>query len=319
MDDEIAPVTDPSVDGVAEGAAKAAETTDPVTAVLNFLVMKFEFGALSFTPLSILIGIVLLILLVLFNSMLKRVLRGRIFPKAGLAPGVSAAMSTLVGYIVLVVGILIILPISVEGFNMSTLGVLLGAVSFGIGFGLRNIADNFVSGLILLIERPIKVGDRIEVEGVFGTVKEIRARSTTVVTNDNISIIVPNSQFIASQVTNVSHSSNLVRYRMPVGVHYNSDVKVVTDALLEAADACEALLKDPKPGVRFLEFGDSSLNFELWVWTDTFFDRPNNLKSQVNYLIWDKLKKHNIEIPYPQRDLYIKEMPPPDGRPESGS
>ena len=83
----------------------------------------------------------------------------------------------------------------------------------------------------------------------------------------------------------------------------------MTQALLEAADACESLLKDPPPQVRFLEFGDSSLNFELWVWTDTFFDRPSSLKSQVNYLIWDKLKKYDIEIPYPQRDLYIKETP----------
>lgn len=309
MDDETVPIADDAVTESVQMDVAGAEILEPVNAMMEFLIRKFEFGALSFTPLSILIGVALLVALVSFNSMLKRVLRNRVFPKAGLAPGVSAAMSTLVGYIVLVLGILIILPVAVEGFNMGTLGVLLGAVSFGIGFGLRNIADNFVSGLILLIERPIKVGDRIEVEGVFGTVDEIRARSTTVVTNDNISIIVPNSQFIASQVTNVSHSGNLVRYRMPVGVHYNSDVQVVTKALLEAAEACDALLKEPKPGVRFLEFGDSSLNFELWVWTDSFFDRPNNLKSQVNYLIWDKLKKYEIEIPYPQRDLYIKEMP----------
>lgn len=300
---EIATAESAQAENLAEGTLESAGS------LFDLLFRTFEFGNLSFTPLSILIGIALLIALVLFNSILKRVLRGRIFPRSGLTPGVSAAMSTLVGYIVLVVGILIIMPVAIQGFSMGTLGVLLGAVSFGIGFGLRNIADNFVSGLILLIERPIKVGDRIEVEGVFGTVKEIRARSTTVMTNDNVSIIVPNSQFIASQVTNVSHSGNLVRYRMPVGVHYKSDVQVVTKALQEAAADCPALLRDPEPAVRFLEFGDSSLNFELWVWTDSHFDRPNNLKSQVNYLIWDKLKKYEIEIPYPQHDLYIKEMP----------
>ena len=287
------------------------ESHDVLDVILGFLFRDFQFGSLGFTPLSLLIGLGLLAALVVLNSMLKRVLRHRVLPRAGLTPGVSAAMSTLIGYIVLVVGILVILPISIQGFNMGTLSVLLGAVSFGIGFGLRNIADNFVSGLILLIERPIKIGDRISVEGVFGTVREIRARSTTVVTNDNISIVVPNSQFIASQVTNVSHSDNLVRFRIPVGVHYKSDVHVVTKALLEAADECEIILKKPEPGVRFIEFGDSSLNFQLWVWTDSFFDRPNNLKSQVNYLIWDKLKKYQIEIPYPQRDLYIKEMPVP--------
>ncbi len=309
MEEDLVTVAGAVIPDPAQAEAVMEGTVEPAGSVFDLLFRTFEFGNLSFTPLSVLIGIGLLVALIMLNSILKRVLRGRVFPRAGLTPGVSAAMSTLVGYIVLVVGILVIMPIAVQGFNMGTLGVLLGAVSFGIGFGLRNIADNFVSGLILLIERPIKVGDRIEVEGVYGTVKEIRARSTTVVTNDNISIIVPNSQFIASQVTNVSHSSNLVRYRMPVGVHYNSDVRVVTEALLEAADACDGLLKDPQPAVRFLEFGDSSLNFELWVWTDSFFDRPNNLKSQVNYLIWDKLKKYDIEIPYPQRDLYIKEMP----------
>lgn len=280
-----------------------------VNSFLGFLVQRFDFGNLSFSPLSILIGLGLLVVLLVADSFLKKILQTRVLPRAGLTPGVSSAISTLIGYCVLVVGILLILPVAIQGFNMATLSVLLGAVSFGIGFGLRNIADNFVSGLILLIERPIKVGDRISVEGVFGTVMEIRARSTTVRTNDNVSIIVPNSQFISSQVTNVSHSDSLVRFRIPVGVHYNSDVKVVTQALLEAGRECDIVLKDPEPAVRFIEFGDSSLNFQLWVWTDSFFDRPNNLKSQVNYLIWDKLKKYGIEIPYPQRDIYIKELP----------
>jgi len=285
------------------------ETTELLELAVGFLFRKFDFGNLSFTPLSLLIGLGLLVALWNLSTLVKRILHSRVLPRAGLTSGVSSAVSTLIGYLILIVGILLILPISIQGFNMGTLSVLLGAVSLGIGFGLRNIADNFVSGLILLVERPIKVGDRIEVEGVFGTVMEIRARSTTVRTNDNVSIIVPNSQFIASQVTNVSHGDNLVRYRIPVGVHYNSDVKVVTKALLEAADGCENLRKNPSPEVRFIEFGDSSLNFEVWVWTDTFFDRPSKLKSEVNYLIWDKLKEYKIEIPYPQRDLYIKEMP----------
>ena len=285
------------------------ETAGLFDVAVDFLFRKFEFGNLSFTPLSLLIGMALLVSLMVVNSLVKRILHQRVLPRAGLTPGVSSAIASLSGYIILGIGFLVIVPVAIKGFNMGTLSVLLGAVSFGIGFGLRNIADNFVSGLILLIERPIKVGDRIEVEGVYGDVIDIRARATTVRTNDNIDIIVPNSQFIASQVTNVSHRDSRARFRFPVGVHYQSDVHEVTKALIEAGLACEHVLNDPPPECRFMEFGDSSLNFELWVWTESFFNRPSRLRSEVNYKIWDKLKEHDIEIPYPQRDIYIKEMP----------
>ncbi len=277
--------------------------------ILEFLNKPFVFGNLSFTPFSIIKGVLLFVALLVLTAFVKRLLRSKVLPKAGLDHGVSVAVSTLVGYIVLVVGLLVILPVMIPGFDLSTLSVIIGAVSFGIGFGLRNVADNFVSGLILLIERPIKVGDRIEVEGVYGTVRQIRARSTTVSTNDHVDIIVPNSQFISSQVTNVSHSGNNVRYRIPVGVHYQSDVHLVKKALLEAADLCPNVLEKPVPSVRFLEFGDSSLNFELWVWTDTFFNRPQTMRSEVNFNIWEMFKKYEIEIPYPQQDIYVKELP----------
>jgi small-conductance mechanosensitive channel len=277
--------------------------------IVEFLNRSFVFGDLSLTPFSIIKGVVLFVVLLLITASVKRLLRNKVLPKAGLDRGVSIAVSTLVGYIILILGLLVILPVVIPGFDLSTLSVVIGAVSFGIGFGLRNIADNFVSGLILLIERPIKVGDRIEVEGVYGTVRQIRARSTTVSTNDQIDIIVPNSQFISSQVTNISHSGNNVRYRIPVGVHYKSDVHLVKKALLEAADLCPNVSKTPEPSVRFLEFGDSSLNFEVWIWTSTYYSRPNTMRSEVNFNIWEMFKKYEIEIPYPQQDIYVKELP----------
>lgn len=277
--------------------------------IVEFLNRSFVFGDLSLTPFSIIKGVVLFVVLLLITSSVKRLLRNKVLPKAGLTHGVSIAVSTLVGYIVLILGLLVILPVMIPGFDLSTLSVVIGAISFGIGFGLRNIADNFVSGLILLIERPIKVGDRIEVEGVYGTVRQIRARSTTVSTNDQIDIIVPNSQFISSQVTNISHSGNNVRYRIPVGVHYQSDVHLVKKALLEAANLCPNVSKTPEPSVRFLEFGDSSLNFEVWIWTDTLYSRPQTMRSEVNFNIWEMFKKYQIEIPYPQQDIYVKELP----------
>lgn len=189
---------------------------------LEFLVTEFRLGELTITPLSVLVGVGLIVGLSLISGLVKRVLRDRMLPRAGLNHGVSVAISTLVSYAILVLGLLSILPIMIPGFNLGTLSLVLGALSFGIGFGLRNVADNFVSGLIILLERPVKVGDRIEIDNLQGEVIEIRARSTTVRTNDNIDIIVPNAEFIAHRVTNLSHNDNLVRFRVPVGVHYKS-------------------------------------------------------------------------------------------------
>jgi small-conductance mechanosensitive channel len=275
----------------------------------SFWTQKFTLGSVEATPLSIIIGVALLVLLFIAVGIIKRILRDGMLPKAGLSRAGSSAIATLAAYGVLIIGILTILPITFPGFNLNTLSVMIGALSFGIGFGLRNIADNFVSGLILLFERPIKVGDRIEVRGTAGEVLEVRARSTIVRTNDHIEIIVPNSQLLSEQVTNWSHSSNRVRLRFPVGVHYKSDVRVVEQALLEAASEIDDVMKDPKPSVNFTAFGDSSLDFQLWVWTETMSQRPANLRGIVNFKIWDKLKKFGIEIPYPQRDLYVKEWP----------
>lgn len=276
---------------------------------MEFWNRAVEVGDIVVTPRSVLVGLFLLVVLFLAISRVRHLFERRVFPRLGLAEGVSAAIASLISYALMLVGVLIILPVMAPGFNINTLIVILGALSFGVGFGLRNVADNFFSGLILLIERPIKVTDRIEVEGVFGTVVEIRPRSTTVRTNDNIDIIVPNSQFISNQVTNLSHHDKRVRFKIPVGVHYDSDVDAVRKALLEAASECDDVLKEPAPGVRLIGFGDSSVDFELRVWTDTLFHRPKLLYSDVNFLIWKKFKQYGIRIPYPQRDIFVKEFP----------
>ncbi len=276
---------------------------------MEFWNRAVEIGDIVVTPRSLLVGFFLLAALFLVVTRMRSLLQRRVFPRLGLTEGVSAAVGALIGYAILFVGVLVILPVMAPGFNINTLVVVLGALSFGVGFGLRNVADNFFSGLILLIERPVKVTDRIEVAGTFGTVVEIRARSTTVRTNDNIDIIVPNSQFISNQVTNLSYHDKKVRFKIPVGVHYDSDVELVQKALLEAGAECGDVLKDPAPAVRLIGFGDSSVDFELRVWTDSLYDRPKLLFSNVNFLIWKKFKKYGIQIPYPQRDIYVKEMP----------
>lgn len=278
--------------------------------ITEFLRAEFHLGELTITPLSLLVGLLLVAALVFGARQLRRFLRDRVLPRAGLNRGVSAAIATLTGYTVLLLGLLVILPIMIPGFNLGTLSLIIGALSLGIGFGLRNIADNFISGLIILLERHIKVGDRIVVEGLEGEVVAIRARSTTVRTNDNIDIIVPNAEFVAHRVTNLSHNDELVRFRIPVGVHYRSDVHAVEAALLETAAQCPDVRKEPAPSVRFMGYGDSALKFELRCWSDSLYKRPNALRSQVNFKIWEIFKARGIEIPYAQHDLHLKSVPP---------
>jgi small-conductance mechanosensitive channel len=181
-----------------------------------------------------------------------------------------------------------------------------GAVGVGIGFGLQNITSNFISGLVILAERPITIGDRVEVAGVTGQVVKIRARSTVVVTNDNITTIVPNQKFIDSPVTNWTYGDPKVRFRIPIGVAYGSDVEKVRAALIAAAEENENTLEDPAPSVFFVGFGESSLNFELVAWSDVMSYRPSRYRSDLNFAISRKLGEAEIEIPFPQRDLNIR-------------
>jgi len=201
-----------------------------------------------------------------------------------------------------VVGISVAL--NVLSIDLSALAVVAGGLGIGIGFGLQNVVANFVSGLVLLLEQPIRIHDRVTVENVEGNVVDIHFRSTTIVTNDNIAIIVPNSQFINQSVTNWSHGDPTIRVHVPVGVAYGSDVELVTRILEDVAAKADHVLNHPAPEVRFNEFGDSSLNFELLVWSD---DPPGHLKlrSRLNYSIDAEFRRNGIEIPFPQRVVHI--------------
>jgi len=218
--------------------------------------------------------------------------------------GVSVTIGNVTRFFLVVLGAIIIMQSA--GINLSTLTVLFGALGVGIGFGLQTVTDNFISGIIILFEKPIKVGDRIELDDVSGNVTNISIRATTVQTNDNISIIVPNSEFISGRVINWSHNDRSVRYRIPIGVSYNEDPQLIKKLLLEVAAENEHVLKDPKPDVFFDEFADNSLNFKLGVWTKSHTDRPAPFKSDLYFAIFDKFKEHKVEIPFPQRDLHIK-------------
>jgi small-conductance mechanosensitive channel len=222
--------------------------------------------------------------------------------------GVRQAIATIFHYVFVFIGFLIIL--STAGIDVTALNVLAGAIGIGVGFGLQTIANNFISGLIILFERPIKVGDRIQVGDVTGDVVRIAARATSIRTNDNIDIIVPNADFISSQVINWSHSDREVRLHVPVGVSYSSDPEKVREILLEVASEHKGVLKSPAPDVIFVEFGDSSLNFDLRVWTSDYITKPKILRSDMNFAIRKKLKERGIEIPFPQRDVHIRSVAP---------
>jgi small-conductance mechanosensitive channel len=228
----------------------------------------------------------------------------RLFSRSSYDIGVRQAIGSIFRYIVVFIGLLVI--VQSTGIDLTTLTVLAGAVGVGLGFGLQNIADNFISGLIILFERPIKIGDRVEVDNVEGTVLKIGLRSTTVLTNDDISIIIPNSKFIAENVINWSHTQSRIRFRIPVGVAFDSDVDKVERALLEAAKGHEDVLENPGPVVRFLEFGDSALKFDLRVFTSEHLHRKGRLVSELNFRIFAKFKEYDIRIPYPQRELHLR-------------
>src|SRR5437773_818936 len=249
--------------------------------------------------------IALLIAVFWVSSRTKRFLFNRVLARSGLDRALQHAISQIVGYAVLVIGIIIVLENA--GIHIGTLTVFAGAVGVGVGFGLKNIASNFISGLLILAERPIAIGDRIEVAGITGQVRQIRARSTVIMTNDNIAMIVPKEKFIDSPVTNWTYTDRRVRFRLPVGVAYGSDVNKVRDALIAAAREHAATLSDPPPNAYLEKFGDSTIDFEVIAWSEKMSYKPRRFKSELNFLIEKHLREAGIEIPNPQRDLHIRD------------
>lgn len=263
-----------------------------------------QIGATELTLWSVVYFLLLIFLLLYLTAKIRKWVVYKLLANSKIDLGIRIAVGTILRYIVLVIGFIVVLQ--TIGLDLSAVTVLAGALGVGIGFGLQNVTNNFVCGIIILFERPIKVGDRIEVGDVSGDVMSISMRSTTILTNDNISIIVPNSDFISSKVINWSYTDRNIRFNIPIGVSYNEDPEKIKIILLEAANENKGILKEPAPDVLFKEYADSALVFNLRVWTREYINRPNVLKSQIYYAVFKKFKEHNIEIPYPQRDLYIK-------------
>lgn len=267
------------------------------------------------TPVTLIsfLGAILFILSAyLFSRFLQRTLRRRIFPRFKLSEGLQYTFLRLAHYLFMFFGSM--LGLQFIGINLSSLAVIAGLLSVGIGFGLQNIASNFISGIILLFERPIKIGDRISVGEIHGDVHEIKIRSTTILTPDNIAIIVPNSDFISGKVTNWSYEDPRIRIHLTVGVSYHSNVDLVTEVLLKTARSHPLVLQTPGPEVTFHSFGDSALQFDLQVWVDEP-KTGGRVLSDLHYRVHRAFKENGVEMPFPQREIHLKRSSVSDKNP----
>ncbi len=267
--------------------------------------VKFSLGGFVITP-----GYILTVLLVVYGAivlskMLQAMLLQEVLPRYGAEIGVQLSITRLVHYAVMVVGFLVLLR--VLGVQLNKLAILGGALGVGIGFGLQAIVNNFAGGLILLFERPLKVGDMIQVGNDMGEVKKLGLRATVVRTFDNADIVIPNSDLITGQVTNWTLADRHIRVKVPVGVAYGTDIAKVLEILQGCAENNPMVLNQPKARALFLAFGDSSLDFELRVWIAEFTDRRLVL-SELNQDIESEFSSAGIEIPFPQTDVHFRSL-----------
>ncbi len=243
-------------------------------------------------------GVVLLLL-----AFVRNVLIFFIFPRAGVESGARYAMLTVLRYGAVVLISLFLL--GAFGVDTSSLAIFAGAATFGLAFGMRDIFSNFFSGLIMLLERPVRVGDTIEVGGTKGKIEAIRLRGTTIRTFEGTSVIVPNTQLIGERLTNLSYGLTTARMQIDVGVSYGTDPREVEKLLVAVAKTDPRVIAEPAPVVRFNNFGDSSLDFSLRVWTTDVGERWD-MVHELRIKVFEALGEAGIEIPFPQRDLHIR-------------
>lgn len=276
--------------------------------VIGFLdTLAFDAGETTISVLLVFKAIGLVVLLLWGSSILSSFLQRRINGLPALTPSVQI----LVGKVtrITLIALAFFVALTSLGIDLSIFAVLGGAIGIGVGFGLQKIVGNFISGLILLMDRSIKPGDVIEVAGTYGWVRSLGARYTSVVTRDGHEHLIPNEDFIVNTVTNWSFSDKNVRIRKSVGVSYNTDIRKAQALVIEAASAVDRVLKDPAPQCHLTGFGDNSIDLEVRFWLGDPESGTANVSSQVLLGIWDRFKAEGIEIPYPQRDIHIKEMP----------
>lgn len=270
--------------------------------------VSFTVGKKTITALSIVEGFLSLAILLWLSGIFSRMLEKRVAQLPNLAPSTQVLFGKL--FQITFITIAFLVALNMIGIDLTALAVFTGALGVGLGFGLQKVVSNFVSGIILLMEKSVKPGDVIAVEDSYGWVQSLGARYVSVLTRDGIEHIIPNEDFITQKVENWSFSNNDLRLKMPVGISYNADVELAMQLCLEAVREQDRV-KKKDAAVCFLKgFGDSSVDLELRFWIDDPAEGSDKVKSLIYLSIWHKFKKHGIEIPYPQRDLHIRSAVP---------
>ncbi|MDQ8188153.1 mechanosensitive ion channel domain-containing protein [Pelagicoccus sp. SDUM812002] len=256
------------------------------------------------TALTIGKGIFVILILIPLTGWIMRLGEGRVKKAPSLTPALQMLVIKVLKALVVVGAILF--GISSMGIDLSALAFMGGAVGLGLGFGFQKVISNLISGVILLSDRSIKPGDVIEVDNTYGWINKLSARYVSVITRDGMEHLIPNETLITEKVTNWSFSDDLVRVRIPFGVSYHADIHKVMDLAVEAGKNSPRVVDDKPPVCWLLGFGDSSVDFELRVWIRDPANGLNNLRSGIYVKLWDKFKEHDIEIPFPQRDINLR-------------
>ncbi|HEX5873216.1 MAG TPA: mechanosensitive ion channel domain-containing protein [Pyrinomonadaceae bacterium] len=281
-----------------------------VAQVWSYLTRQFTFGRITVSVSSVIVGLIVITLTLFLARSGSTLLDRRLAKRHHIDPGLRYTITRLLKYVLIVVGSLVALK-QAFAVDLTSIAVLFTALSVGIGFGLQYIASDIASGFILLFERPIRIGDRVTIGEDEGDVQSINLRTTVVLTNDRVAIIVPNSKLVSERVINWSYGDPRARISIPIGVSYNADIQLVTDTLIEATKAVPSVLSEPAPRVQFLNFGAYTLDFRLLVWTNQP-RRHVQLRSDLNFRIAQLFRERSITIPYPTQEFLLKGAEPKD-------
>jgi small-conductance mechanosensitive channel len=287
-------------------ALNIVELLQPALDLLDGIALQV--GDVRVTALSVAKGVFYLVVLLWLANLVSSILERRIKTLPSLTPSIQVLFAKLLKIALIVIAGIV--AINAVGIDLTAFAVFGGALGVGIGFGLQKIVANFVSGIILLLDKSIKPGDTIGVSGTYGWIQSLGARYVSVITRDGIEHLIPNEELITTRVENWSYSNDLVRQRIPLGISYSTDVRRAIELCVEAAAESKRVVASPKPICLLKGFGDSSVDLEIRFWVIDPKNGLSNLKSEILLGVWDRFLENGIEIPFPQRDLHLKSVAP---------
>jgi small-conductance mechanosensitive channel len=279
---------------------------DPTLALLD--TVAIHFGAVRISLLTVVKSIFALAVLLWIATIISEMLEKRLQHSPNLTPSVQVLFGKLLKFTLITVAVLA--AVATTGMDLTVLAVFGGAIGVGIGLGLQRVMANLFSGLILLLDKSIKPGDVVAVAGTYGWVNTLGGRYVSVVTRDGIEHLIPNEEFITTRVENWTHSDSKIRLKLPIGIHYGSDVERALEICVRCAGEVPRVLKDPAPVCQLRNFGDNSVDLELRLWVGDPMNGINNVRSDALRKIWKAFKDEGIEIPYPQRDIHLRSAEP---------